>query len=331
MSNTTPQALPKILITREVPGHATVPGASVVVAGSSRLERSDLLARLGAGVDVLVSMFYDKIDAEALEAARAGEPGGLRGVVNYAVGTDNIDLAACKARGVIACNTPNAVTEGTADLAWALILAAARHIVRGDAYARSGAWAKAGPLGMGEFCGQHLTGRTLLIVGAGRIGYATALRSIGWGMRVLYTARSQHWDFELAPLAARRVTLDEGLREADVVSLHCPLTPETRHLISSPQLVMMKPTAILVNTARGPVVDEAALAAALRDRRIYAAGLDVFEREPEVHAELKALDNVVMMPHVGSAALHYREMMTRMVCENAAAIIAGKTPPNRVV
>jgi glyoxylate reductase len=329
MLNSAP-AMPIVLITRDVPGQPHVPGASLVIAGSTRFERPALLERLRRGVSVLISMFYDKIDVEALDAGRAGQPDGLRGVVNFAVGTDNIDLAACRARGVIVCNTPNAVTEGTADLAWALILAAARHLVPGDAFARSGAWAKDGPLGMGAFCGQHLTGRTLLIVGAGRIGYATALRSIGWGMRVLYTARSQHWDFELAPLAARRVSLEEGLRAADVVSLHCPLTPETRHLIAAPQLALMKPSAILVNTARGPVVDEQALAAALRERRIYAAGLDVFEREPEVHADLKGLDNVVMMPHVGSAAVHYREMMTRMVCENAAAILAGNAPPNRV-
>jgi glyoxylate reductase len=183
---------------------------------------------------------------------------------------------------------------------------------------------------MAEFMGVDLTGRTLLIVGAGRIGFATAMRSIGWGMRVLYTARSRHWEFELAPLAAERVELEHGLRRADVVSVHTPLTAETRHLINGERLGLMKPTAILVNTARGPVVDEAALAEALREKRIFGAGLDVFEREPEVHPGLVGLDSVVMAPHIGSAEVRYREMMTAMVGENAAAILEGREPPNRV-
>lgn len=321
-----------VLFTRSVPGEARVPGARVEIAGSERITRERLL-ELVPSVDVLASMFYDRIDAGLLDAAGAVAGGGggrLRGVCNYAVGFDNIDLKACKERGVVVCNTPHAVTEGTADLAWALLLATARHIVRGDAFARSGAWAKAGPLGMTDFVGADLTGRTLLIVGAGRIGFATAMRSIGWGMRVLYTARSRHWDFELAPLAARRVPLEEGLREADVVSVHCPLTPETRHLIGECELAMMKTSAILINTARGPVVDEAALARALQARKIAGAGLDVFEEEPKVHAGLLGLDNVTMMPHVGSAALRYRELMTQMVCENAAAILEGREPVNRI-
>ncbi len=227
-------------------------------------------------------------------------------------------------------NTPDAVTEGTADLAWALALAVARRVVEGDRFARSGDWRRHGPLGMAEFMGLDFTGRTLLIVGAGRIGFGTALRSRGWGMRVLYVARSRHWDFELAPLAARRVSLEEGLAEADLVSVHVPLSPETRHIIDARAIGLMKPTAVLVNTARGPVVDEAALAAALKERRIWGAGLDVFEREPEVHSDLPGLDNVVMTPHLGSAAVRYREMMTEMVAQNAGAILAGREPPNRV-
>ncbi len=320
---------PVVLFTRSVPGEAQVPGARVEVAGSERVTRERLL-ELVPGVDVLATMFYDRVDVGLLDAAGAGRGGRLRGVCNYAVGFDNIDLRACKERGVVVCNTPHAVTEGTADLAWALLLATARHIVRGDAFARSGAWAKAGPLGMTDFVGADLTGRTLLIVGAGRIGFATAMRSIGWGMRVLYTARSRHWDFELAPLAARQVALEQGLREADVVSVHCPLTPQTRHLIGEREIALMKATAILINTARGPVVDEAALARALQARKIAGAGLDVFEEEPKVHPGLLGLDNVTMMPHVGSAALRYREMMTRMVCENAAAILEGREPMNRI-
>lgn len=287
--------------------------------------RADLLGFV-RGAAVLVSMFSDRVDDELLDAAGPG----LRGVCNYAVGVNNIDVAACRRRGVAVTNTPDAVTEGTADLAWALVLAVARRVVEADRFVRSGAWAGHGPMGMGEFMGLDLTGRTLLIVGAGRIGLAVATRSLAWGMRVLYVARSQKWAMELAPVAARRVTLEEGLREADVVSVHTPLTDDTRHLIAAPQLALMKPTAILVNTARGPVIDEAALADALAARRLFGAGLDVFEREPAVHPGLLTLDSVTLTPHIGSAEVRFREAMTAMVAANAAAILAGAAPPNPV-
>lgn len=276
-----------------------------------------------AGASIVVTMFTDRVDEEFLDAAGPG----LKGVCQFAVGVDNIDVELCRSRGVAVANTPHAVTEGTADLAWTLILAVARRLVPADRYARSGAYPENGPLGMAEFMGVDLTGRTLLIVGAGRIGFATAMRSLGWGMRVLYTARSRHWDFELAPLSARRVELDEGLAEADVVSVHTPLTPETRHLINAERLALMKPGAILVNTARGPVIDEAALARALQAGKLWGAGLDVFEEEPKVHPGLIGLDNVVLTPHIGSAARRYREEMTAMVGQNAEAILEGRTPP----
>ncbi len=267
------------------------------------------------------------MDREALEAAGPG----LKGVCNFAVGTDNIDLPACRERGVIVTNTPNAVTEGTADLTWALILGVARKLVVADRFARSAEYGQRGPLGPTEFVGLDLTGRTLLIIGAGRIGFAVAMRSLGWGMRVLYTARQRHWDFELAPLAARRVELEEGLKEADVVSIHCPLTDQTRGLIGARQLELMKPTAVLINTARGPIVKEGDLAAALKAGRIWGAGLDVFVREPQGHPDLIGLENCILTPHIGSAADRYRREMTAMVCENARAILAGLEPPNRVV
>jgi glyoxylate reductase len=251
-------------------------------------------------------------------------------VCNYAVGVDNIDLTACKARGVIVTNTPNAVTEGTADMAWALILAVARRVVEADRFARSPEYAQRGPLGPTELVGMDLTGKTLLIVGAGRIGFAVAMRSRGWGMRVLYVARQRHWDFELAPLAAERVSLEEGLARADVVSVHVPLTPETRGLIGARAFSLMKPGAIFINTARGPIHDEGALVQALKSGRLYGAGLDVFEREPVVHPELVGLQNVVLTPHIGSGAARYREMMTAMALENARAVIEGREPPNRV-
>ncbi|MDX2132268.1 MAG: D-glycerate dehydrogenase [Planctomycetota bacterium] len=326
-TSSAPFAPPLVAICRRLPGEIDLgPGASRQNSEERALTRPELLEFV-RGASVLITWVSEKVNAEVLEAAGPN----LRGVCNFAVGTDNIDLAACKAKGVIVTNTPDAVTEGTADIAWALLLAVARRVVEGDRFARSPEYAARGPLGPSEFLGVHLTGRTLAIVGAGRIGYATALRSIGWGMRVLYVARSRHWNFELAPLAARRVTLEEALREADVVSLHTPLTPETRGLINADKLALMKPDAILLNTARGPIVDESALAAHLKARRIYGAGLDVFEREPVVHPDLLGLDNCVLTPHVGSGAAKYRALMTEMACANARAILEGREPPNRVV
>ncbi|MBX3365280.1 MAG: D-glycerate dehydrogenase [Phycisphaeraceae bacterium] len=313
---------PIVVITRRIPGELHIPGATVSHGPDELLPRERTLVRI-RGASIVVTMFSDRVDADFLDAAGPQ----LKGVCNFAVGVDNFDLAECARRGVVVANTPHAVTEGTADLAWTLILAAARRLPAADRYARSPEYPARGPLGMAEFLGQDLTGRTLLIVGAGRIGYATALRSLGWGMRVLYVARSRHWDFELAPLAASRVDLEEGLREADVVSLHTPLTPDTRHLINARRLAIMKPNAILVNTARGPVIDEAALVDALRNGRIWGAGLDVFEHEPQVHPGLLTLDNVALAPHIGSAAARYREMMTQMVQENAVAILQGRRPP----
>ncbi len=314
-----------VAVTRAVPGAVEAPGATVKVRASDQLSRGALLEFI-RGASVVVTMFSDKVDAEFLGAAGPG----LRGVCNFAVGFDNIDLVECKKRGVVVTNTPHAVTEGTADLAWTLILASARRLIEADRFARGSEYAARGPLGITEFLGRDLTGRNLLIVGAGRIGYAVALRSIGWGMRVGYVARARHVDFELAPLAATRMELDEGLGWADVVSVHTPLTPQTRHLIDARAISLMKPTAIIVNTARGPVIDEAALGRALKERRIWGAGLDVFEDEPRVHPSIVESEHAVLTPHIGSAEEKYRLLMTEMVSENARAILAGKEPPNRI-
>lgn len=319
---------PLVVVTRKVPGAVAIDpslGAEIRLGPAESLGREALLAHV-AGASVVVTMFNNRVDDAFLDACG----GGLRGVCNFAVGFDNVDMEACARRGVAVANTPDAVTEGTADMAWALILAAARRVAEADRFVRSGAFTRGGVLGMAEWLGTDLTGRTLVIVGAGRIGYATALRSIGWGMRVLYVARSRHWNFELAPVAGERVDLDEGLARADVVSVHTPLTPETHHLIDARRLGLMKPNAILVNTARGPVVDESALVEALRSGRIWGAGLDVYEREPDLAPGLVDLDNVVLTPHIGSAEQRYREMMTEMVCRNAEAMLRGETPPNAV-
>lgn len=316
---------PRVAVSRTIPGELRIPGATVDILGDALPSRESLHG-FARGADILVTMYTERVDEALLEAAGPQ----LRGVCNFAVGVNNIDLAACARRGVTVTNTPDAVTEGTADLAWLLVLAVGRRLIEADRYARSRAYPERGALGMAEFMGVDLTGRTLLIVGAGRIGFATAMRARGWGMETLYTARSRHWNFELAPLAAERVELDEGLRRADVVSIHTPLTPETTHLLSRERLGLLKPTAIVVNTSRGPVVDEEALAEALHAGRLWGAGLDVFEREPQVHPDLLTAPNTVLTPHIGSAERRYREMMTAMVGENAKAILEGRTPPNQV-
>lgn len=317
---------PLVVVTRAIPGELCLEGAEVRVGGEALPELADVLGRI-AGASVVVTMYTDRVDGVFLDAA--GDR--LLGVCNFAVGVDNIDLELCRSRGVLVTNTPHAVTEGTADLAWLLILAVARRLVEADRYARSDAYPANGQLGMGEMMGQDLTGRSLLIVGAGRIGYAVALRSIGWGMRVMYVARRVHHSFERAPLAGERVSLEEGLARADVVSIHTPLTEQTHHLINADRLALMKPGAILVNTARGPAVDEAALAQALSDGKLWGAGLDVFEHEPRVGDALRRLDNVVLTPHIGSAAIRYRLQMTAMVGANARAILDGDVPPSKVV
>lgn len=315
-----------VAICREIPGVIDVAPAEVRQHLGPAMTRDELLAFV-RGAAVVVTWVSERVDDAVLDAAGPS----LKAVCNFAVGTDNIDLAACRRRGVIVTNTPDAVTEGTADIAWALILAVARRVVEADRFARSPEYAARGPLGPTEFLGLDLAGRTLAIVGAGRIGYAVAMRSLGWGMRVLYVARTRHANFEHAPLAAERVELDDAFRRADVVSLHTPLTPETRGMMSAARLALLKPSAILVNTSRGPVVDESALAAALKARALWGAGLDVYEREPQVNSGLIGLDNCVLTPHLGSGAVKYREQMTRMVCENARAVLEGREPPNRVV
>lgn len=324
---------PLIAITRAIPlrgapdgAPPTLPNARIAMAPAlPQLSRAELLAFV-RGASVAATMFHDRVDREFLDAAGPQ----LKGVCNYAVGFDNIDLAACRERGVSVTNTPDAVTEGTANIAFALLLAASRRLVEGDRFCRSGRFEREGNVFPTGWLGVHLSGQTMLIVGAGRIGRAVALRAVAFGMRVLYTARTRHLDFEGAPIAGRRVELDEGLAQADVISLHTPLTPETRGLIDARRLALCKPTAILINTARGPVVNEGALAEALKAKKLWGAGLDVFEQEPRIHPGLMDLENVVMTPHVGSGERYWREEMTRMVLENAAAILAGSRPPNLI-
>lgn len=319
----------KVVITRPLPGEPIemLRAASDlnldiwINPTDQRLDRAELLGRIPGAHAVLVTPADMLVNGEFFDAA--GKQ--LKIVSAYAVGVDNIDVAEATKRGIIVGHTPGAVTEPTADMAWLLILAAARRGREGLDLVRSGKWTGVRPF---DPMGYRLIGKTLHIVGAGRIGLATARRAIGWQMRVLYTARTKHEEFEAAPIHAERVELEDGLKQADIVSLHTPLTDETRHLINRARLRMMKPTAVLVNTARGPVVDEAALIEALREKWIFAAGLDVFENEPSVPPELVALTNAFVMPHWGSATVEDRKWMTQIAVDNIIAALRGQSPPH---
>ena len=283
------------------------------------LDRQSLLRRV-ADKEGLLCTITDRIDAELLDGAPA-----LKVIANYGVGFEHIDLAGATRRGIPVTNTPGVLTDATADLAFALILATARRIAAGDRRVREGKFTYWAPL---LFLGQEVSGKTLGLIGLGRIGQAVAQRARGFGMRVLYHSRTR-----LAPAAEQELQVAYALREtllqeADFVSLHVPLTPETRHLIGRRELELMKPTAFLINTARGPVVDEAALVEALRRGQLGGAGLDVYEREPELSPGLTDLDNVVLLPHLGSATIETRTRMGLMAAENLLAGLRGQRPPN---
>ncbi len=272
-----------------------------------------------ADLEAIVALITDRIDGAVL--ARTPR---LRVVANVAVGVDNVDVAACAARGVVVTNTPDVLTDATADLAFGLLIAAARRIAEGDRIVRAGQWSKWSPTFM---IGQRVSGTTIGIVGMGRIGQAVARRARGFDMSVLYTQRKRLAEHEERGLRATFVpSLDALLVDADVVSIHCPLTPETRGLFDAARFARMKRGSILVNTARGPIVDEAALAHALAHGPLAAAGLDVFEDEPRVHPALVARDNAVLAPHIGSADRTTREAMSAKAIDNVLAVLAGRAP-----
>jgi glyoxylate reductase len=279
--------------------------------------RSAAFASCRAQVEAVVALLTDRIDAAFLD----GSP-RLRIVANVAVGVDNVDLAACRARGVIVTNTPDVLTEATADLAFGLLLAAARRIAEGDRLVRAGGFTGWTPTFM---LGTRVNGTTLGIVGMGRIGQAVSRRARGFGMHVLYTQRNALPAAMALGLGATFVPeLDDLLAQSDSVTIHCPLTPATRHLFDAPRLARMKPGAVLVNTARGPIVDEAALAHALEHGPLAAAGLDVFEDEPRVHPSLLARPNVVLAPHIGSADRPTRAAMASLAIDNMLEVLAGR-------
>jgi glyoxylate reductase len=313
----------KVLVTREIPeaGLKLLEEFDVTVLFERPPERGELLEAV-RGASGILSTVTEKMDAEVMDTA--GE--GLKVIANMAVGYDNVDVEAARERDIVVTNTPEVLTETTADTAFMLLLAAARRLGEAERLLRSGKWDAWGPK---QLLGPDVWGKKLGLVGLGRIGQAVARRSSGFRMEVLYYDRYRNEDVE-EELGARYLELDDLLRESDFVSIHTPLTPETRHLISKRELDIMKPISVLVNASRGPVVDEGALADALQYRRIFAAGLDVYEEEPKVHPKLLELENVVLAPHIGSASIETRDKMAALAAENLRAVLRGEQPKTPV-
>lgn len=320
---------PRFLVTREIPE----PGPSILkeagdVVIKDGMSADELREAVTSGeYDVVLPQVSDKFDAELLSQAK------IRGIANYAVGYNNIDVPAAAENGIAVGNTPDVLNDATANTAMLLLLGAARRAHEASEYLREGWFTGIGP---NLLVGQDITGATLGIAGMGRIGKAVAQRALGFGMKVIFTQRPPHdrpvSDDELGDLAGRvtQVPWDELVETSDFISLHVPLTEETTHLIDRKVLRRMKSTAVLVNTARGPVVDENALVRALRDREIFAAGLDVYENEPEMADGLVELPNAFLLPHVGSAEGGSRAGMARKAAENAVVMARGETPPYEV-
>jgi glyoxylate reductase len=313
----------KILVTRDIPeaGLRPLEGFDVTVLSESPPERDELLEG-ASGIDGVLCTLTEQVDAEFMDAA--GD--GLKVIANMAVGFDNIDIEAAKERGVVVTNTPEVLNETTADTAFMLLLAAARRLGEGERLVRAGRFEAWGPR---MLLGPDVWGKRLGLIGFGGIAQAVARRAKGFDMEILYTSRSRKEEAE-KELGAQYLDLDELLETCDFVSINTPLTEETTHLISAAELEKMKPRAVLVNTSRGPVVDEDALADALESGRIFAAGLDVYEEEPEVHPKLLELENVVLAPHVGSASIETRDKMAALAAENLLAVLRGEEPPNPV-
>jgi glyoxylate reductase len=314
-----------VVVTARLPGRldAILAGHQVTApaAGETVLSPEELRVAL-ATADAILPLLSVRIDEALLAAAPR-----LRLVANYAVGYDNVDVPAATRRGVLITNTPGVLTEATADLTLALLLAAARRLREGLALATSGAWHGWEP---DQLTGFDLDGATLGLVGLGRIGQAVARRARGFGLRLLYAAPRRAEVALEASLGLRHVPLDELLASADIVSLHCPLRPETRHLLGARELDRMKPTALLINTARGPILDEAALVDALERGHLGGVGLDVFEAEPKIPPRLAAIPRAILLPHIGSATHHARARMAETAAQSIVDFFAGRRPAHPV-
>jgi len=316
--------LMKVFVTRKIPE----PGLEILrkefeieVNTYNRVLPKEEIIKGLKGKDGLLCLLTDPIDADVIDS----EP-RLKMISSYAVGYNNIDIKTATKRGIPVSNTPGVLTDATSDMAWALLLSVARRIVEADKFTRAGKFKGWGPMLMH---GQDITGKTLGVVGAGRIGTAFALKSRGFNMNVLYVDEKKNEALE-KQLNAKKVTFDELLKKSDFISLHVPLISSTHHLIGEKELKMMKKNAVLINTSRGPVVDEQALIFALKERHIFGAGLDVYEHEPEIAKELKKLDNVIIQPHSASATVETRTKMAVMAAENMVAGLKGKVPNNCV-
>jgi len=316
----------RVFITRKIPitgiDRLRAEGCDVLVRESPEIPTGDELVGCVRGREAILSLLTDPVDSSVIEA---GED--LKIIANYAVGYDNIDVAAATERGIIVTNTPGVLTDTTADMAWTLLMATARRVVEADGYTRAGKFKRWEAT---LLLGSDVYGKTLGVIGLGRIGRAVARRSLGFGMRVLYHSRNRVEPEVEGELGAEYVDLETLLRESDFVSIHTPLTPETGHLIGGRELDMMKSTSYLINTSRGPVVEERALADALASGSIAGAGLDVYEEEPQVYPGLLELDNVVLSPHIGSASVETRSRMSVMAADNIIAAMRGEKPPNIV-
>jgi glyoxylate reductase len=314
---------PLLFIHAAIPDEPLAPLASIaeIVRYADDTELEALVAARGHDVVGLGPLLSTPVDRSLLDRLPK-----LRVIANCAVGVDNVDLDAAGERKIVVTNTPDVLTDATADLTWALILAVARRLQEGDALVRSGAWAGWHPR---QLLGLELAGSTLAVLGLGRIGEAVARRAAGFKMDVIYWSRSPRPDLE-SRLMLRRFPLEKALERADVVSIHLPLNDETRHLLDADRIARMKPGAILVNTARGPIVDEAAIAEALERGHLAGAGLDVYEDEPRVHPRLLAHSRTVLLPHLGSATDATRLAMARLMADNLSAVLAGRPTPTPV-
>ncbi len=314
----------KVFVTRKIPQNAIEilkEHFEVQTWEEDRAPKKEELIENIKDVFGILCLLTDEIDKEVIEKAK-----NLKIISNYAVGIDNIDIKYATQKGIIVTNTPDVLTQATAELAWALLFAVARRIVEGDRFVREGKFKGWEPL---LFLGKEIHQKTLGVIGAGRIGTAFALKSKGFDMRVVYFSRNENEVLQRS-LCAEKKSLHEVLREAHFVSLHVPLTNETYHLIDKEEFKLMRKDAIIINTSRGAVINEEELVKALKEKRIAGAGLDVYENEPKIHPELLTLENVVLLPHIGSATYHTRKKMAEMAARSIVDFYKGRIPKNAV-